>query len=67
MEKILIYPVRRLSVDNSEIFEIGVLNITPSCDKVIPGTHSLRTRDAHKYKDCNTKIPRRITHVVSPL
>ena len=36
LEKIVIYSIRRLFVDNAEIIEVGTLNITPCSNKTIP-------------------------------
>ena len=47
MQKILICLVRRLFVDNAEIFEIGTLIVTHYCDKVIPQGHTIFTLVTH--------------------
>ena len=52
LEKILIYPVRCLFVDNVEIFEKGTLNITPPprcCDKMMPWGHTIFRLVKHAY------------------
>ena len=49
LQKTLIYSIRCLLIDNAEIFEIGTQKITPCCDKMIPGGHTIFKPVTHTY------------------